>query len=743
MADISWRDKLKNEIDDDTLKDLDHHQAELALKQQGKITDKVFMEARGRRGIYGQRYDNGFRHNGQDEYKIQFPGEATKGPGLSWHAPGMQRIKIPAGMINAEQLELMADLAEEYGDAIVHITTRQDIQIHFIHINDTADMFYRLAAAGITTKEACGNSIRNVTACPYSGVCHDESFDTSWHAIAMKDYLLGHDDVQDFGRKFKIAFSGCADHPCALTGMHDMGFIAKIKNGKKGFEMYVGGGLGAVPHKAKLFTDFLPEEELFPMTQAVCRIFARHGEKNKRSKARIKFLIKNIGIDEFKKLVLEERDRLKEDPMWYSALKQAREGVKEDALKGGKIIELKFDPKTEFGLWANTNVRPQKQEGYSLVTVNLPLGDITSNQARDLVEISRKYIKGTMRTTVEQNLVLRWVSNDDLEALYKDLLEINLADAGAGTILDITSCPGTDTCKLGVSSSRGLAAVIGERLAEKSYQLDEAVSSLRIKVSGCMNSCGMHHIADIGFFGVSRQRDEFLIPHFQLVLGGKRDNNAGTYGLAITSIPSKAVPQAVDRLTDYYAQNREGAESFQDFTTRIGKATLKEVLDDLRHVPAYEEDSSYYVDWADVRIYSTGDKGIGECSGEVISLTGMGLMNADREVFEAQLQLDKGKVKEAGEIAFRAMVLGAQSLIKYYNSDMGNDPDEVMAEFKKNIYDTGMFVETNANYFFAAYDELGKDLNSEQTHHRIEEAQLFIEEAYNFDIKRAQNKVKA
>src|SRR5262249_36599696 len=301
------------------VQEVDIYETQLTLKRQDKIDERVFAETRLRRGVYGQRYDNGQRHDGVRTQLLTYPhGELTKGPQTMWDGPGMQRIKIPCGGLTGEQMETLADLAEEYSDAICHVTTRQDFQLHFVHIDDTPDLMRRLAAVGITTREACGNVVRNVTACTLAGVCHDESFDVTPYAKACSKFLLGHPDTQDFGRKFKIAFSGCGEHPCGLTSMHDMGAIArkKIVNGmeRRGFAFFIGGGLGAVPYRAQLLEEFLPEEELLPTAQAIARVFARLGEKRNRARARIKFLIANLGIEAFRKLVLEEREKLAPDP---------------------------------------------------------------------------------------------------------------------------------------------------------------------------------------------------------------------------------------------------------------------------------------------------------------------------------------------------------------------------------------------------------------------------------------------
>jgi sulfite reductase (ferredoxin) len=487
----TWKERLAERMGDDLAREIDIYETQLELKRQGKIEDKLFAETRLRRGVYGQRYDNGQRHDGIAHRRLEFPtGDLTKGPETLWDAPGMQRIKIPFGGLNPEQMDVLADLAEEYSDAICHVTTRQDIQLHFVQIDDTPDLMRRLAAVGITTREACGNSVRNVTACPIAGVCHGETFDVTPYAKACAQFLLGHPDVQDFGRKFKVAFSGCKHNACGLTTMHDLGFIARtqVENGqeRRGFEMFVGGGLGAVPHEAKLFDGFVPEDEILPLAQAISRVFARLGEKRNRGRARIKFLVEKLGIERFRELVLEERQTLPHDPAWTGYL-QALPAYGETPLKPGQpSSEDNADP--DFAAWRKTNVYAQKQPGYAVATVTLPLGDITSWQMRQLADIARRYVGDNIRTTVEQNIVLRWVAEADLPALYRDLKAVGLGKPGAGTLLDVTACPGTDTCKLGIASSRGLAAELSERLAAKASTLDEAVQGLRIKLSGCFNA---------------------------------------------------------------------------------------------------------------------------------------------------------------------------------------------------------------------------------------------------------------
>ena len=541
-----WKDKLTGKLPDELSREIDIFETQIVLRKQGKVEERLFAESRLRRGVYGQRYDNGQRHDGKQVQQLRYPNEnPTKGPHTFWDAPGMQRIKIPYGGLNANQLEVLADLAEEYSDGIAHITTRQDVQLHFVHIEDTPTVMRRLASVGITTREACGNSVRNVTACPYAGVCPDEAFDVTPYARALSRFLLGHPDCQDFGRKFKPAFSGCHQHACGLVSMHDLGVVAETRvvdgQERRGLRLVVGGGLGSVPYQAKLFDEFLAPEELLPITQAIARVFGRLGEKKNRNRARIKFLVNELGIEKFKNLVLEERKILPHDTRWTEYVEEA---LKEAEQPLTPPTPMPDGGSEQFQRWLKTNIRPQKQDGYVVATVTLPLGDVTPTQLRVLADVARRFTRETIRTTVEQNFVIRWVSKGDLPALFDMLEATGLGQPGAGSIVDIVACPGTDTCKLGISSSRGLAAELRTRLAAKSMQMDEAIQNLHIKISGCFNSCGQHHVADLGFYGVSRKVSGYAVPHFQVVLGGEWTNNAGSYGLPMVAIPSKNIPDS-------------------------------------------------------------------------------------------------------------------------------------------------------------------------------------------------------
>ncbi|MEZ5351047.1 MAG: nitrite/sulfite reductase [Bryobacteraceae bacterium] len=595
----------------------------------------------------------------------------------------------------------------------------------------------RLAAVGFTTREACGNSVRNVTGCPIAGVCRTETFDVTPYADALTWFLLGHPDCQDFGRKFKIAFSGCRDEACGLVRMHDLGCVAVVRDGRRGFEVYVGGGLGTVPQQARLFDEFVAEDRLLPLAQAICRVFGRLGEKKNRNTARIKFLVSKLGLDEFRRMVTEELAILPHDDRWSAYIPGV--GTREESpLRPGSLIEIEsMNGSTPEGFknWYATNVYRQRQPGYATVTVSLPLGDITSPQLRAVADLARKYVRETIRTTVEQNLVLRWVSEADLPDLYRELKAADLAAPGAGTIVDIVACPGTDTCKLGISSSRGLAGELKSRLAQRQFEMDDAVRNLRIKVSGCFNSCGQHHVADLGFYGVSRNKNNYTVPHFQVVLGGQWDKNGGAYGLAIGAVPSKRIPDTVDRIASRYLADRTPGERFQDYIKRIGKAACKSMLDDLMVVPPHDTDPSYYTDWADAREYTIGDIGVGECAGEVVNPIDFKLAACERETFEAQLALESGDAGRAALLAYQAMLHGATALLEQQLPVLGADPDSIVDRFRSDLVETQLFHDPFAGpkfaqYFLKAHERRGQSVSNDRAHQLVEEAQLFIEASH-------------
>ncbi len=683
----------------DIKQELDIYETELRRVQQGLMPEKVFLEFRLRHGVYGQRQAN-----------IQ-----------------MQRIKIPLGMLTTPQMGRLADLAEEYADSVLHITTRQDFQFHFVDINDTPNLMRRLAEVGITTREACGNVVRNVCACPISGVCSDEVFDTTPYARALAYFLLRHPDAQNFGRKFKISFSGCEDHACGLAIMHDIGVIAKVRERdgrtERGFKVYVGGGLGALPHQAKLYSEFVPADELLPLAQGIARVFARLGEKKNRGRARMKFLIAQLGIDEFRRLVQEEREKLPYDPRWSAWLEEA-ERFRDEPLLPGSDLDLEARS-PEFLRWVRLNTRPQRQPGYSVVTIFLPLGDISADQMRGLARLCRRF-GDTVRTTVEQNFVVRWVPGGDLPDFYDGLRELDLAQVGAGTLADITACPGTDSCKLGITSSRGLAALLDQKFHNGLGDLADR-QDLKIKISGCFNSCGQHHLADIGFFGSVQRKGTHVAPVFQVLIGGQTQGNAAAYGLAVAKVPAQNAPAAVKKLTDFYAREKVGSESFGDFARRLGKARIKEELEELTSLPSYEENPAYYKDNRQPWDFQM-ETGVGECAGEVVDQSEFLLEDADRLVFEATVALDEDRLEDAAARAFAAKAKAADALLAQRGLLLSDNYNTV-EKFRELFAGNGHFPSVFAEYFFRDAEEGNSGLGAERTRRRIEETTLFIEAA--------------
>jgi sulfite reductase (ferredoxin) len=393
-----------------------------------------------------------------------------------------------------------------------------------------------------------------------------------------------------------------------------------------------------------------------------------------------------------------------------------------------------------FDEWYATNVYRQRQEGYALVSLNLPLGDITSEQTRALVDIARTYVGDNIRTTVEQNMVLRYVREEDLPALHDELVAAGIGAPGASTIVDVNACPGTDTCKLGLAASRGLAGELRNRLTAKSATLDEAVKGLRVNISGCFNSCGQHHVADIGFYGNSRKVDKRTVPHFQVILGGQWTENAASYGLAVGSVPSKSAPDVVEALSDAYAAGREKSETFQSWIARLGKREVRTIIQPFMKVPAYEDDKSFYTDWGDAREFTIGDLGVGECAGEVVSLFGIEVVKAESLAFDGQCALDEGQYVEAEDLAYKAMLYAARSLIRTEYIDVTEEPDDIVSNFETRFMDTEVFFDKYAKDKFGRYllrrhaEGPGRgDLDDAKA--RVEEALLFIEAAHACDAR--------
>ncbi len=529
----------------------------------------------------------------------------------------MIRIKIPHGSMTAEQLDVIGDMADKYsGRKVGHVTTRQAIQLHYVPLENTPTVLRILADAGLTTREACGNTVRNVSADPTSGLCEDTVFDVTPHAEATKNFFLRNPICQKLPRKFKIAFSACP-HDKGLVPIHDLGATAVMKDGKRGFKVTVGGGLGASPFIAQVLEEFVPEEELLRVSEAVIRIFDRMGNRKNRNKARIKFVVKQLGMDEFRRVVQEEIAALPPaekqgylDPDWslqeddathVSAASQGSNGHK---------------PQDGFEAWKRTNAIPQAQSGFSMVYVLLPIGDMTVDQFHRLADISRTYAGGKIRTAVNQNMVLRWVHNEDLPGLHADLVECGLAEDGALTLNDVMTCPGTDTCSLGVTSSKGLGTAIREMLAGTNgeFKSDPLVEQMRIKISGCPNSCGHHHVADIGFYGNAVRSGERMVPAFSMLVAGKAHGEDARVAKHVMKVSAKRIPEAVRTLIGHYREQRDEGEPFGEWALRIGVPAIRELMAGFKDMPVYNEDPMAFVDWGATTLFSLEDMGEGECA---------------------------------------------------------------------------------------------------------------------------------
>lgn len=684
-------------------REIEIFEVEIERLKRGKISDEHFRHFRLNHGIYGQRQPD----------------------------VHMVRVKVPSGLLNAAQLEMLAEIAENFGNGVAHITTRQDIQYHFIKLDDVPAVMRRLASVGLTTREACGNTVRNVTACSMSGVCPDELFDVTPIARATTNTFLRHPLCQQLGRKFKIAFSGCADKPCGLAHMHDIGHIARTREvggrTEYGFEIWVGGGLGAQPHPAKLYSEFVPVDELVLHQAGILSVFHKEGERKNRNKARLKFLVKKLGIEEFRRRVHEEVEELRGDPYWGSRPLVLRREEELPALPDGPPGQGGSSP--AFDLWCSTNVIPQKQEGFCAVHITLPIGDLSPKQLRAMASIIRRFNGENLRTTVEQNLLMRWVRRSDVWELYQALDEAGLAEPGAESLLDITTCPGADTCILGITSSKGLGRELREKLGANGSGLEsipEEFRELSIKVSGCPNSCGQHHIANIGFFGSSQRVGDNVVPNYQLFLGGQKSENASSFGLATLKIPAKNVPAVVEHLVGRYRDERRDGERFNAWAERVGKKDLRDGLAHLREVPDIGEQPDFYVDWGAEEPFSVG-VGEGECAGQLVPEVELKLGEAERELFEANLHYEQGQYTQAARIAYQAMATAARALL--ITEGVGETSvEEAREAFRTRFVETDRVFEGSANYFVQAEPVDGEIADKDDAYQQVDKASLFVDE---------------
>jgi sulfite reductase beta subunit-like hemoprotein len=552
--------------------------------QSGAITAEQFRPFRLKHGTYGQRQ-----------------------PGFQ-----MLRVKIAAGVLKPAQLRVLASIADEYSTGRGHLTTRENIQFHFVKLENVGAAMRLLADAGLTTREACGNTVRNVTACPVAGICPGEAFDVTPYALGVSRYLLRHPDFHDLPRKFKIAFSGCEnDGDCAVAGIHDVGLIGQVRgnNGtsRRGFKVLVGGGLGSLPTEAAVLTDFLPEEELLPTIEAILRVFTETGNRKNKLMARLKFVLRAKGIEEFRRLVAEKR-KVSQVPAGVftvpTPIKPSLVTIAPIPLSSS-ASGPQNDP--EYDRWAEHNLMFQRQAGYGGVWLKLSAGTFHSKQMRGLADVLEKNELSGVRIAVNQDLVIPWVPFDRVRAIYDELGALELATPGARTISDVTGCPGATTCNLGITRSLTLAEVLS---CELNGYTDPEIQKLRIKISGCPNSCGHHHIADIGFYGNVRKVGEQQAPYYQLLLGGKVNADGVQFARQIMAVPARPIPAIIRELLAFYQADRQRAETFSAWVSRTPDKAIKNRLLPLAEVNANTED--LFVDWGDTETYSL-KLGRGEC----------------------------------------------------------------------------------------------------------------------------------
>lgn len=563
-------------------KDVDEFVAKLEAFERGEITPEAFKVFRLARGTYGQRQPD----------------------------VNMLRVKIPQGVLAAKQLEAIAQVATEYSRGFGHLTTRQNIQLHFVKLSRAAEAMQLLDSVGLTTREACGNTVRNVTTCALAGVCGGAPFDVTPYGRAVTRYFLRNPICQALPRKFKIALSGCPDD-CAQGAINDIGLVAKVQDGVRGFRVVVGGGLSTSPEDAHLLSEFVPETRLLAYLEAVVRVFDRTGNRENKSRARLKYVIRKLGFDGFKAEFDKELAQITADGRLEQPIDAAADIAPDAVLRVG-TPRREAAPEDGFADFYRTNCHKQKQPGYYAVVVRLERGDVTAAQMRGLALLSRQFSDGTVRLTNEQNVVLRFVPEASVSALHAELLKLGLARPGAKTIQDVTSCPGADTCNLAVTKSRELASSVSEKLASLGGALG-GVEKLDVKISGCPNSCGQHHIAALGFHGAMRRVGGQAVPEYELHLGGGIGPDGATFGRRVVKVVARRVPDLVARLIAFYQQEKQPGEEALAFFRRVEPAAVKAAVADLVAFDEKTAKPEEYLDCGDDQKFVVAI-GQGECA---------------------------------------------------------------------------------------------------------------------------------
>ncbi|HEY0433663.1 MAG TPA: HEPN domain-containing protein, partial [Chitinophagaceae bacterium] len=606
--------------------------------------------------------------------------------------PGVQmvRIKLPYGKMTLAQWARIADVSDEFATGNLHLTTRQDIQVHFVSLDRTPELWAMLEQDHVTIREACGNTVRNVTASDQAGIDPDEPFDVTPYAHGVFEYFLRKPVCQEMGRKFKIAFSS-SEKDTAFTFMHDLGGIPRVRNvdGKeqRGFRIVIGGGLGAQPFLAVPTHEFLEEDLLIPYIESVLRVFDRYGERTSRHKARLKFLIQKIGIDAFNELVLQEQKALTYQHYhinWESFVAPVAQPAVETA-------PVTISNPLQFELWKNTNVVPQKQEGFFAVYVRVLNGNVPTGTARRLIEKLRPVIADDVRITVNQGLQFRFVRPAHLEHVFAALEAEGLAAPGFGSVADVTSCPGTDTCNLGISNSTGIAAVLSGVIDD---EFPEFISNndISIKISGCMNSCGQHGMASIGFHGSSMKVKGQVLPALQvLVGGGVVGGGEGRIADKVLKVPSKRGPDVLRYLLNDYKANGNG-EKYLDYTKRRGERYFYDLLKPLASTESLRDED--YIDWGQEERYSTAI-GVGECAGVMIDLVATLILEAEEKLERGRENIDNGGFADGIYNAYTAYVHAAKALL-LQQAVQCNTQAGILRDFDTHFTKTGLYTRSNS-----------------------------------------------
>jgi sulfite reductase (ferredoxin) len=634
-------------------KDIIELEKKIRLFKEGKIDEERFRSLRLARGVYGQRQ-----------------------PGVQ-----MVRIKLPYGKVTGEQLIRISDVADEYSNGKLHITTRQDIQIHYVSLDRTPQLWAALEEDDVTLREACGNTVRNIVASETAGIDVNEPFDVTPYAHAVFQFFLRNPICQEMGRKFKISFSS-SDEDTALSYIHDLGFIPKIENGQRGFKVMLGGGLGSQPRHADLLYEFLPVDLLIPTTEVILRIFDRNGERARRLKARLKFLIKDLGLDGFMQLMQEEHKALSHHKVIIEPFEENGDASVQKAIAPTVTI----NDQRAYEHWRLTNVIRQKQKGLFAIGVKVLLGDFSTEKARQLAALIQQWGANELRFTTRQNILIRNIREDLLPFFYQELQKLGFAIPGYNATIDITACPGTDTCNLGIASSTGIAEEL-EKVLVTEYPDYINNKSIVIKISGCMNACGQHNMAHIGFQGMSiRTQDKRVAPALQILLGGGAlGNGQGRFADKVIKIPSKRGPQAIRLLLNDFETNGNG-QSFLDYYDAQGEKYFYDLLLPLSNVDNLLPED--FIDWGNGTHYVQAI-GVGECAGVVIDLVQTLFLEAEEKSTFAYDAIKEKRWSDAIYHTYASFVNGAKALLTAEDINTNTQAgiikqfDELFVETKK------------------------------------------------------------